>query len=63
MAGIKEERWRESNIFIAYGWSIGLWVAFVIDYSMASSTMFQVLDLRDHLGAYRRVKLLLVESN
>jgi hypothetical protein len=42
MAGIKEERWRESNIFfIANGWSISLWITFVIDYCMASFTMFQ----------------------
>ena len=39
---IKKERWRESNIFIAYGWSVGLQIAFVTYYSMASFTMFSV---------------------
>jgi hypothetical protein len=32
---------REKVIFFnAYGWSIGLWVTFVVDYSMTNATMF-----------------------
>jgi len=46
---------RGQCFFIAYGWSIALRLSFVINYSMASSTIFQVV----HMEQFSPYKLLL----